>query len=433
MPCASKRCSLCGGSHNIRTCKLPGAAKFRELVVQQHKPRKPLKGRKLRGHKPAVLSRKPARQVKRNTDKKTRKDFRTKQRLLYSGDKIQHGNRADRRSQKDNVADLLDPDRTTEKLLHLGYIQRPERCGKCGLRSVQGPFSRYNVCQHARYWRCDQHDCKHWMNVLQGAKWIEGVERFRALTPSRLWHMICRYTDLTCPTRQTVASGLGSEGPKIAQTVMDALRTLEAEDGKRMNSRLAQTGDCEVDGTSLRTLRIARNNPHWRQEIDDWMRHLDALSTVKNCLKTCLKDRSCRTYLCLHACLHGLIDSAAGKKKKEKPKYFLTHLRWGGCVERGSNGRLSLCKLDFVLLPPAAKPVTESLADVKKSHFLERLQKPVTVFADGAKAWKTESRRLRLTFRNVVHYKMEFCRKTKVKKKQVKISGTQKLDQRRIQ
>ena len=140
MPCASKRCSLCGGSHNIRTCKLPGAAKFRELVVQQHKPRKPLKGRKLRGHKPAVLSRKPARQVKRNTDKKTRKDFRTKQRLLYSGDKIQHGNRADRRSQKDNVADLLDPDRTTEKLLHLGYIQRPERCGKCGLRSVQGPF-----------------------------------------------------------------------------------------------------------------------------------------------------------------------------------------------------------------------------------------------------------------------------------------------------
>ena len=78
-------------------------------------------------------------------------------------------------------------------------------------------------------------------------------------------------------------------------------------------------------------------------------------------------------------------------------------LRWGGCVERGSNGRLSLCKLDFVLLPPAAKPVTESLADLKKCHFLEHLQKPVTVFADGAKAWKTESRRLRLTFRNVVH------------------------------
>ena len=84
--------------------------------------------------------------------------------------------------------------------------------------------------------------------------------------------------------------------------------------------------------------------------------------------------------------------------------------------------------LIFVLLSPAAKPVTESLADVEKCNFLERLRKSVIVFADSAKAWKTESRRLRLTFRNVVHYKMEFCRKTKVKKK-VKISGTQKLDQ----
>ena len=82
--------------------------------------------------------------------------------------------------------------------------------------------------------------------------------------------------------------------------------------------------------------------------------------------------------------------------------------------------------LIFVLLSPAAKPVTESLANVKKCNFLERLRKSVIVFADGAKAWKTESRRLRLTFRNVVHYKMEFCRKTKVKKK-VKISGTQKF------
>ena len=36
---------------------------------------------------------------------------------------------------------------------------------------------------------------------------------------------------------------------------------------------------------------------------------------------------------------------------------------------------------------------------------------------NGANAWKTESRRLQLTFLNVVHYKIKFCRKTKVKKK----------------
>ena len=94
---------------------------------------------------------------------------------------------------------------------------------------------------------------------------------------------------------------------------------------------------------------------------------------------------------------------------------------WGGrgCgVALGGGGEniIRCCPLCYVLLPPPAKPVTGSLADVKKC-FLERLRKPVTVFADGAKAWKTESRRLRLTFRNVVHYKMEFCRKTNMKKK----------------
>ena len=73
--------------------------------------------------------------------------------------------------------------------------------------------------------------------------------------------------------------------------------------------------------------------------------------------------------------------------------------------------------MGFEWISPASKTVCESLADVKKCCFLERLRKPVTVFADGAKAWKTESRRLRLTFRNVVNYKMEFCRKTKVNKK----------------
>ena len=42
--------------------------------------------------------------------------------------------------------------------------------------------------------------------------------------------------------------------------------------------------------------------------------------------------------------------------------------------------------------------------------------------------WETESCRLRLTFRNVAHYRMEFCRKTNAKNK-VKISASQKLDQ----
>ena len=137
---------------------------------------------------------------------------------------------------------------------------------------MQGPFARPDASPLSRYWRCDQHACKHWMNVLQGAKWLEGVTRFRSLTPARLWHVISRYVTLTCPNRQAVASGLGAEGPKIAQFVMDSLRTLEAGEGRRMNATLSLTGQCEVDGTSLRPLYINNRSLHWSEEISDWVR-----------------------------------------------------------------------------------------------------------------------------------------------------------------
>ena len=118
----------------------------------------------------------------------------------------------------------------------------------------------------------------------------------------------------------------------------------------------------------------------------------------------------------------------SGRKKKPLPIYFLTHLRWAGCVELGEGGRLLLCQLDHILLQPGSCPATESLRDVRKTGFLRQLKRPCTVYGDGAKSWKSECKRHRLCFRDVTHYKMEFTRKTKVKQK-VRISGTQLLDQ----
>ena len=118
----------------------------------------------------------------------------------------------------------------------------------------------------------------------------------------------------------------------------------------------------------------------------------------------------------------------SGRKKKPLPIYFLTHLRWAGCVERGEGGRLLLCQLDHILLQPGSCPATESLRDVRKTGFLRQLKRPCTVYGDGAKSWKSECERHRLCFRDVTHYKMEFTRKTRVKQK-VRISGTQLLDQ----
>jgi hypothetical protein len=53
-----KKCSLCGGTHNIRTCGLPGAQRARAAFLLLKAGRE--KGRKLRGTGPAAQSRKPA-------------------------------------------------------------------------------------------------------------------------------------------------------------------------------------------------------------------------------------------------------------------------------------------------------------------------------------------------------------------------------------
>ena len=356
---------------------------------------------------------------------------------------MQHSKRADRRKNQENLADLIDPDVATNQLLNAGFVLKPSKCARCGLKSVQGPFARPDASPLSRYWRCDQHACKHWMNVLQGAKWLEGVTRFRSLTPARLWHVISRYVTLT---RQAVASGLGAEGPKIAQFVMDSLRTLEAGEGRRMNATLSLTGQCEVDGTSLRPLYINNRSLHWSEEISDWVRsskhfipcfyHLMfAFSSLLEYISLRIplpcsdgkSEKNLQWYF-RKCSVYFLAALYSGRKKKQLPIYFLTHLRWAGCVERGEGGRLLLCQLDHILLQPGSCPATESLKDVRKTGFLKQLQRPCTVYGDGAKSWKSECKRVRLCFRDVTHYKMEFTRKIKVKHK-VRISGTQLLDQ----
>lgn len=106
----------------------------------------------------------------------------------------------------------------------------------------------------------------------------------------------------------------------------------------------------------------------------------------------------------------------------------MTHVRWAGAVERGTNGKLLLHKLPFSLLTPGARPAVESLQDVRSTRFLEKIVRPCCVHADGAKSWRSECRKFRLPFRNVVHVKMQFSKMVKVKGKR-KLTGTQLLDQ----
>ena len=119
---------------------------------------------------------------------------------------------------------------------------------------------------------------------------------------------------------------------------------------------------------------------------------------------------------------------ARSHKDELKPRYFLTHFRWAGSLQRGQGGKLALAKLPTILLRPQSRPPTESLRDVRMSKLLEKVPRGCTVHGDGARAWKSESKRLKLRFKNVVHYKMQFSKLVRVRRLP-KLTGMQCLDQ----
>ena len=81
-----------------------------------------------------------------------------------------------------------------------------------------------------------------------------------------------------------------------------------------------------------------------------------------------------------------------------------------------------------MLLKPQSRPPAESLNDVRTSKLFNKISCGVTVHGDGALAWKSEAKRHKLRFKNVVHYKMQFSKLVKVRKLP-KLTGTQCLDQ----
>ena len=79
--------------------------------------------------------------------------------------------------------------------------------------------------------------------------------------------------------------------------------------------------------------------------------------------------------------------------------------------------------LPTILLRPQSRPPAESLKDVRTSKLLEKVIPGCTVHGDGARAWKSESKRLRLRFKNVVHCKMQFSKLVRVRRLP-KLTGT---------
>ena len=283
-PQGKKTCSLCGGAHNIRTCSLPGAKRARAAFLALRAGCE--KGRKLRGSGPAAQSRKPALHVKKKIEKKnlTREQFASQRRALYSGDKKNHASRWEKRKlSSSNLVDDLDPTASVEKLSRIGFLRKPAACPFCDIGGLHGPAPRPGVSPLQRFWRCDNPDCRSWCNCLQGCSWLTGTDRFRALTPSRVLHVVTAYCSSQCPRPQTIAATMGPHTLKATQVIMDALRAVEAAAAILEQRSMTLSGDVEVDCTALRTFRVGPQSVAWQDEVAQWVR----ISTVSFVLFLC--------------------------------------------------------------------------------------------------------------------------------------------------
>ena len=166
MPAGPKTCSLCGKSgHNLATCPLKGAQKFRDLLLrdkqEKHKP-------KARYVRQDGVHAKSTRNNGRKPGKKTnvKKNYSKKASEAYSGKFSAAKPRWDRDWDGPTPGNL-NKWKAVEAMLSAGYLKQPSRCASCHHGSLQGPFERYSVAlEGSLYWRCDNHACKAWRALL---------------------------------------------------------------------------------------------------------------------------------------------------------------------------------------------------------------------------------------------------------------------------
>ena len=112
---------------------------------------------------------------------------------------------------------------------------------------------------------------------------------------------------------------------------------------------------------------------------------------------------------------------------RKRPKYLLFYWRWAGLLERGRNGKFLVAELPHKLVAPSGRPPPESKTDVVSAGLMKRVHGNATLFADGAKAWKTLAKTKGLKFAEVSHKRMQFCKQRGPRKK---AAGTQCIDRK---
>ena len=86
-----------------------------------------------------------------------------------------------------------------------------------------------------------------------------------------------------------------------------------------------------------------------------------------------------------------------------------------------------MAELQHKLVDTYARPPPESKSDVVGTALMKRVHGSATIFADGAKAWKTLAHGNKMKFAEVSHKRMQFCKKRGPRKK---TAGTLCIDRK---
>eukprot|EP00435_Cladocopium_sp_Y103_P066779 s2095_g29.t1 len=388
-------CSLCGSAaHNAKTCKLPGRDKFLKVQKQLRQA--------LRLSQKQQSGRRPPRLGKTRTYGKVRKQ----QTLKYSGKnsfterKLKDSTRRKKTEPLPAGEDSqIDSIRTLQKL---GFLAKDfKKCPHCHGNVGQLTWNNQN---NLAFFRCTEEPCRRRISWLRLARWLPDKERIGgSFSPLQMLQALRQW----CSAGQTkvpsaYASGLLDDlARSVGSTykpmswMETSLRSLIVSEAQKLMKKLQLRNNIEVDGTSLRVIRVTKCSQRFKSLVKEWIRtHPGAV----------------------------------------QPKHWLLHLRVLGCQQRGSPGKLIWAPATPKLVVAGGKPPTESLHEIESSKLLSQLRHNSQVFPDGNKAWETACNKLkpkkRLHVKAVVHSKGEFVRtcRRRVKPSLSKLNGTQTLD-----
>ena len=278
-----------------------------------------------------------------------------------------------------------------QELQDLGILmKKPDKCPQCNYGRLSQPTVRTKQTAQC-YYRCLDSDCGARTNVFSCSD-VLPQRKMQGLTPTQVLMAVKAYRATGCkkPPSPLQLARLTGAGRRALEPVVDALMDHEASQGRALSGQAVFTGQCEADGTCLRTLRISSSSRTFANQVALWKR---------------------------------------AHSGRAVPRRFLLYVRCLGVTQRNSQ-KMAIAPAHLTLVPLPSKPPSESVQEIKDSGLLRQLAAGAIVYTDGCASWKTSGKALprkRLHFRKVVHNKSEWTKVTRVNLR-ARRAGTQQID-----